>query len=130
MGRDTARFRIRGGSGGFTWVVARENCARYAARQAGCGVLVELSSTKANRLVPLVAPWTVELDHLDQECGLANADDVHRPGIDELAVAFEPHAVAVSAGILFRFFTLAQLAPYARKGLPNIGFGCNSAQRE
>src|SRR5229473_3367389 len=63
-----------------------------------------LSSAKAKRLVALVAARTDELDYLGHECGHANANDCHRPGID------------------LRVFAVAQLAPDARKGLLDIGF--------
>src|ERR1022692_2572863 len=82
---------------------------------------VELSLTKAKRFVALVAAWADELDHIGHECGHANANDLHRSGIDELSAALEPKAVAVSVEIRVRLFALGQLAPHARESLLYIG---------
>src|SRR5208282_743705 len=76
------------------------------------GVLAELK-----RLVPLLALRTHELDHLDPERRASHAEHLHRPEIDQLAVAFEPKALWLSIRIL-----LLQLAPDALKRPPHVGF--------
>src|SRR4030095_3554012 len=61
------------------------------------------------------------LDNLGHGRGHADANDGHRTGIDQLAVALEPHAVAVGAEIRFRILALAQFTPDAREGLMDVG---------
>src|SRR5262249_34319887 len=72
------------------------------------------------RLVTPAAVRANKVDDLDTEAGSANADDLHRRGIDEIAIAFEPHAVAVDIGIWSGIIALIELAPDALERLPNV----------
>jgi len=76
---------------------------------------------KPKRLVTPATARANEVDDLDAEAGSANSDDFHRRGIDEITIAFEPHAVAVDIGIGSGTIALIELAPDTLERLPNVG---------
>src|SRR6266404_1517967 len=78
-------------------------------------------SAKLKRFVALLAARTDELEHLEAEGGLANAKHLHRARIDQLTVAFEPHAVAVVSGARVRLVAGFELAPDTLERRTDVG---------
>src|SRR6266404_8053532 len=78
-------------------------------------------SAKLKRFVALLAARTDELEHLEAEGGFANAKHLHRARIDQLTIAFEPHAVAVLCGTRVRLVAGIELAPDTLERRTEIG---------
>src|SRR5215469_13117973 len=62
------------------------------------GVLNRRASAKAERFVRFAAVRADEHERLEAAGGLAGSDELHGSRIDELAIAFEPDAVALRLG--------------------------------
>src|SRR5258705_5180366 len=78
-------------------------------------------SAKLKRFVALLAARTDELEHLEAEGGFANAKRLHGGRIDQLTIAFEPHALAVVSGARFRLVSAVELAPHTLERRTNVG---------
>src|SRR5258705_5819591 len=69
----------------------------------------------------LLAARTDELEHLEADGGFANAKHLHRARIDQLTIAFEPHALAVVSGARMRLVSGVELAPDSFERRTNVG---------